>query len=109
MEMDALGMNLQTLLADLDVASWPTASVALAVGTLAGVAYFRSVWWSARLLVSGRRGAGLAVAMAAGRLAAIAAVFWLAARWGALALLAAAAGVLLGRALELHRARRMRT
>jgi F1F0 ATPase subunit 2 len=77
-------------------------AVCLAAGVAAGVAYFLSLWWSARRLANGER-ARVAILWTFARLFVIGGVLALTAiEGGALALLLAALGVFAGRALVLR-------
>src|SRR5579883_1017961 len=76
----------------------------LGIGFVAGAAYFRLLFWNARLFA--RPGSLFAaIAMQALRFGALAAVLALLARQGAAALLLAALGVLLARSFFLRRVR----
>lgn len=80
-------------------------AVWVAAGLALGAAYFALLWWGVQGLADGRRSV-LAMLVWAGRFVLLAGVLLLAGRQGALPLLAAAAGVLGGRALVLRRLRR---
>jgi hypothetical protein len=84
---------------------WPlTATLFFAAGFLLGLGYFRSLRRTTDMLL----GAGsmlLVLALTLGRIAAIAAGFYLAAIAGTPALLAAFAGAMLGRAMVLRQKR----
>ena len=71
-------------------------------GALAGLVYFRALWWNVRLFVAGGHAAA-AVALLAGRLAVVGGLLLVAALHGAPTLLATAAGVLAARAAALRR------
>lgn len=77
----------------------------LAAGLFAGWLYFEGVWRSARLLADGRRPA-LALLLGLGRLGLLAVALIAVARAGAGPLLAAALGLLAGRAAVMRRVRR---
>jgi F1F0 ATPase subunit 2 len=77
-------------------------AVAFGVGLALGVAYFTALRWNVRLyLTPGGRAAGIALHV--GRLAAVTAVLWLAARAGAAPLLAVALGIVVSRPLAIRR------
>jgi F1F0 ATPase subunit 2 len=65
-------------------------------GIAAGTLYFLSVWWNARLFAS-RGGAGLTMLLLLGRIAVLGCLLTLAARQGAMPLLAMALGVFVAR------------
>jgi len=73
----------------------------LAAGVAVGTIFFRALRWSARMLVEGGA-ASTALALALGRFLLMGALLTLAAREGAAPLLAASAGVLVGRFLVLR-------
>jgi hypothetical protein len=93
MEVDDGRMN--TLLAD-NLRSLAAIAISLPVGFVAGLVYFHALRRSADLMVSGGR-ATVTLALTAGRLALLVAILLAAAWFGALSLLAAAAGVIAGR------------
>jgi F1F0 ATPase subunit 2 len=68
----------------------------LAAGFGLGLLYFEGVWWNVRLLASGGRAAA-AVILGLGRFVLLGGLLTLAAREGALPLLALALGVLIAR------------
>lgn len=70
-------------------------------GILLGIAYFNAVWWNVRLFVRGGSPAA-AVALTFGRFLVLGGLLALASLEGASPLLAAAGGVLLGRALAMR-------
>jgi F1F0 ATPase subunit 2 len=80
-------------------------SAHLAAGMALGVLYFRSLWWSARLLVSGRRMA-MVVSLTIGRFAVLGGLLLLASREGALPLLAVVLGLLIARSAVMRRVKR---
>jgi hypothetical protein len=79
-------------------------AASLTGGTLLGLAYFAAVRRTADLIVSGRQTA-LAIGLVLGRMALLGGVFFWALQFGALALIAAATGVLIGRAIILRRSK----
>lgn len=83
---------------------WPFQVIAgLVIGTMVGLIFFGALWWNVHLLVHGN--AVKAVVLHLVRFAALIAVFYLAARFGPLALLATALGLLIGRSIVLRRMR----
>ncbi|MBN8892075.1 MAG: hypothetical protein BGP12_14310 [Rhodospirillales bacterium 70-18] len=72
-----------------------------AVGVLLGAAHFGSLWWNTRLYAGGAAGRALAMQML--RIGVLVAVLAVLARFGAVALLAGAAGLLLARAVLVRR------
>lgn len=88
-----------------DALSWsalPRLGVFLLIGGLGGALYFYAVWRSAGALVGGA-GVGRTLVAILGRFLALAALLLLASQFGAAALLAGAAGVMIGRAIMLGR------
>jgi hypothetical protein len=85
--------------------SWiaPLALAHFAIGVVLGLAYFRSLWWSAQLLAAGAP--TRTAAWMAGRLTLLACVLALTSFEGATALLATGLGVMAGRAIVLRRVR----
>ncbi|MGO4916145.1 N-ATPase subunit AtpR [Pseudogemmobacter sp. W21_MBD1_M6] len=73
-------------------------------GVLLGLVYFAAVRRTADLIVAGRQTL-LALGLVLGRMALLGAVFFWALHFGALALIAVAAGVLVGRAVVLRRSK----
>jgi F1F0 ATPase subunit 2 len=73
----------------------------LAAGIGVGIVYFSAIWWTARLVVGGGGGSTI-IALMALRIPLLAGVCVLAARHGTQPLLAAVAGLLIGRALVMH-------
>jgi F1F0 ATPase subunit 2 len=78
---------------------------ALAAGAALGAAHLGSLWWSVVLMRDGRTGLGVAVQSL--RFVVLAAALVLIARLGAMAFVAAVAGVLAARALLMRRWRRL--
>ncbi len=78
---------------------------AVVAGAGLGAAHFGSLWWSVVLMRDGHTGLGVAVQSL--RFVALAAALVLIARLGASPLLAAAAGVLVARALLMRGARKL--
>ena len=76
------------------------------VGLMAGACHFASLYWNARLFAAGR--AGAALALQAIRIMLIAVLFYALAHLGAFALIAALAGLVLTRAIVIHRMERAR-
>jgi hypothetical protein len=71
------------------------------IGAVAGLCYFASLWWNVGLFARG--GALLGIVVQASRFAAIAGVFFVLAKFGAVALLSGALGLLFSRRLLLRR------
>ena len=92
------------------IASYTLASAALAfslvaplaAGIAVGIVYFNAIWCTARLFVRGGSGSAI-IALMVLRILLLAGVCLLAARHGAQPLLAAVTGLLIGRALVMHR------
>ncbi len=87
--------------------SWPlflTLPASLGGGFLFGLVYFRAVQMTADMIVNGTHRI-LAIALIPGRLGLLVAGLVLALQVGALALIAALAGILAGRAMTIHRGR----
>lgn len=87
---------------------FPVAVVLALAGFAFGLAYFRMVRWTARCLADGARDGGWAgpAALTLARVAAAVVLLILAARLGALALLAAFLGFLVARTVALRRTER---
>lgn len=81
---------------------WAAAGLGLAVGLIAGGAYFASLWWNTQLYLAGGR-ALLAVLVQMLRFTVLLVALAGLALFGAMALLMGAAGLLLARALVLRR------
>lgn len=77
------------------------ALVGAGVGLAAGFAYFRALWWNVGLFERGATPKALALLLA--RFAALAGVFIGLAKYGALALLAGAGGLLVARKILVRR------
>lgn len=90
------------------IADVATAGAALLAGVAGGWLFFASLWWQARALLRAGRAPAWLLLVPWLRLGLLGGVLALAARGGAAALLAAALGVGLGRAIVLHRVRRVR-
>jgi F1F0 ATPase subunit 2 len=75
----------------------------LALGFAAGLAYFAALWGNLRLYLAGRKAAAAVLAL---RLAAVVALFWLIAQFGAASLIASLIGFTLARLPVLSRAGR---
>ncbi len=92
-----------------DANVWPillTLSAGLVGGVLLGLIYFRAVKITADLIVAGKRPV-IAIALTLGRLGLMGAGLVLALQAGAIAVLAALVGVLIGRSLTLRRPREL--
>jgi F1F0 ATPase subunit 2 len=75
-------------------------ALGLTVGTLAGAWHFMSLRWNGPLFAEGRAAAALALQVA--RFTLTGALLWMLAHFGALALLAGLAGILLARAIAMR-------
>jgi hypothetical protein len=102
--MGEKGMNPASFLALFDGVSLWRLSAFAAAGGIGGALYFLAVWRSTKALAGGARLSKALVPMLA-RFLLMGLLLGLAARQGAAPLLATAAGVLLGRALVLRRAK----
>lgn len=98
--MDAELVNAPALLHHPDLALRLAAG--FVAGALAGLVYFRALWWNVRLFLAAGP-AAWAVALLAARLAVVVGLLLVAALHGAPTLLATAAGVLAARAGALRR------
>ncbi|MGD9496016.1 MAG: ATP synthase subunit I [Armatimonadota bacterium] len=88
---------MRTMAADL----WPVLA-GLAIGAVAGLAYFAGLWWTVRRLPHARRPVLVWGLSAALRAAGIAASFLALLRWAPEALIAAALGFLIARLLAVR-------
>ncbi len=73
-------------------------------GMVAGVLYFRAVWWNARLF-AGRRPARLTIALLVSRFILLGGILALTSIAGAMPLIATALGVLVARSIVVRRVR----
>lgn len=80
------------------------ATTMIAAGVLLGLAYFACLRWTAELFAA-EGGWARPALLTLGRFVVVTAAFGLAARWGAIPLLAAFAGFLVARGLALRQAR----
>ena len=87
-----------------------TAALSLAVhfaaGIVLGLAYFRGLWWNARLFAEGAA-LTVTIGLLVGRFALLAGLLTLASLEGAMTLLVMALGVLVARYAVMHRIRRL--
>ena len=78
----------------------------VAIGLAVGLLFFRALWWSAHRVIAGGGGIAVLLTMLA-RFALLGGPLFFASQEGAAPLLATAAGVFIGRALVMRRAREL--